>query len=259
MMTPEPVKRLSHQLRLFGINNHLESRATEAVSKGLHPLEFLQLLLEDEVLQRRERLGKSLLSRAKFRYAADLEDWDTSFDRGISKQKIKELAGLSFYHNLENLLLLGRTGEGKTHLAIALGRRLCQENLSVAFLSVNFMFEEVLAARTSGKYLSYVKKLNQTKVLLLDDFGLRQYTHDEANVLVDILEDRGRKGPVIVTSQVDPKGWHKLFEDPVIAEAIVDRLENPSQKVTLKGGTYRDKLQVKLPSGKKLETRGTEN
>jgi DNA replication protein DnaC len=65
-----------------------------------------------------------------------------------------------------------------------------------------------------------VKRLSQVRVLILDDFGLRNYTHDEANVLVDILEDRHKKGSVIVTSQADPKGWPKLFEDPLIAEAM---------------------------------------
>ncbi|MBK9038360.1 MAG: ATP-binding protein [Bdellovibrionales bacterium] len=147
------------------------------------------------------------------------------------------------------MIILGRTGEGKTHLAITLGRKICQENLSVSFLPVNLMFEEVLAARSSGKMIGFLTRLNSTQVLILDDFGLRQYSHEEANVLVELLEARARKGPVIVTSQIDPKGWFKLFEDPVIAEAIVDRMINPSQRINLKGGSYREKLN-QLPRGK---------
>lgn len=241
-MNHDQIKNLAHKLGLFGIHQNIEARANEAVSNSLHPNEFLQLLLEDEALNRKNRFAKSLLSRAKFRNSSELEDWDKTFERGLSKQKIKELSSLSFFNNKENLIILGRTGEGKTHLAVAVGRRLCSEGLSTAFLPVNFLFEEVLAAKSSGKYLGYLKKLSQTKVLVLDDFGLRNYTHDEANTLVDLLEERSRKGPVIVTSQVDPKGWGKLFEDQVISEAIVDRLENPSQKITLKGGSYRERL-----------------
>ena len=120
------------------------------------------------------------------------------------------------------------------------------------FLPLNFLFEEVQAAKASGKYLNYIKRLTQSKALILNNFGLRNYTHEEANVLVDLLEDRHRKWSVIVTSQVDPRGWQKLFEDPVIAEAIVNRLEHPSQRINLKGGSYRDKLQTALPVGKKL-------
>jgi DNA replication protein DnaC len=240
-------------LRLFGIHAGFEVRAAQAASQGLNHSEFLRLVLEDEILQRKERTAKSLTTRAKFRSQASLEDWDQTFDRGLSKPKLRELAALGFFRSNENVLILGKTGEGKTHLAVAIGRRLCSENVSTLFLSVNFLFEEVQAAKASGKYLSYIKRLTQTKAIILDDFGLRNYTHDEANVLVDILEDRHRKGSVIVTSQVDPKGWIKLFEDPIIAEAIVSRLEHPSQRLILKGGNYREKLQVAPPSGKKVE------
>jgi DNA replication protein DnaC len=93
--------------------------------------------------------------------------------------------------------------------------------------------------------------MTKTETLLLDDFGLRNYTHDEANVLVDLLEDRYRKSITLVTSQVDPKGWKSLFEDPVIADAIVDRLVNPSVIIKLRGGSYRERINDNLPVGKK--------
>ena len=250
-MINDQVRQLSHALRVFGVHQHFEARANEAQSKGLSHLEFLKLVLEDEAMQRRERVAKSLTTRAKFRSQADLEDWDQSFDRGLTKAKLRELASHSFIESGENLLVLGKTGEGKTHLAIAIGRRLCADGVSTLFMPVNFLFEEVLAARAQGKYLPFIKRMASVKALVLDDFGLRNYTHEEACVLVDMLEDRHRKGSVIVTSQADPRGWKKLFEDPLIAEAIVSRLEHPSQKLILKGGDYREKLTSKLPAGAK--------
>jgi len=252
-MMNDQVRSLSHGMRLFGIHGNFEKRAEQASAQSLGYIEFLRLILEDETNQRKNTAAKRLTTKAHFRSFSDLEDWDQTFDRGLTKVKLRELAAMSFYQAKENLLLLGRTGEGKTHLAVAIGRRLCCENVSVLFLPVNFLFEEVNAAKASGKYLSFIKKLTQSQVIILDDFGLRNYTHDEANVLVDILEDRHRKGSVIVTSQVDPKGWMKLFEDPIIAEAIVSRLEHPCQRIILKGGNYREKLQSQLPAGKKLE------
>jgi DNA replication protein DnaC len=252
-MIQDQMKMLSHQLRLFGVHQGFERRATQAASEGLNHLEFLRLILEDEILNRKERVAKAMLTRAKFRSASELEEWDQSFDRGLSKAKLRELAASGFVQAHENLLILGRTGEGKTHLAVSIGRRLCAENISTLFMPVSFLFEEVLAAKASGKYLNYIKKLTATRVLILDDFGLRNYTHEEATVLVDLLEDRHRKGSVVVTSQVDPKGWLKLFEDPVIAEAIVSRLEHPCQRLTLTGGNYREKLQSLPQSKKKLE------
>lgn len=249
----DQMRGLTHQLRLFGVHANFEKRAAQAAGQGLNHLEFLRLVLEDEVYNRRERIAKGLLTRAKFRSVADLEDWDQTYDRGLTKTKLRELSSLAFVQSNENLLVLGRTGEGKTHLAVAIGRRLCADNISTLFVPVNFLFEEVQAAKVAGKYLQYIKKLSSVKVLILDDFGLRNYTHDEANVLVDLLEDRHKKGSVVVTSQADPKGWPKLFEDQLIAEAINSRLEHPSQKLILKGGNYREKLQMLPAGGKKLE------
>lgn len=252
-MMNDQLRQLSHNLRLFGIHGGFEKRAEQAGAQSLNYLEFLRLVLEDEINQRKTAAAKRLMTKAKFRSFADLEDWDQTFDRGFTKAKLRDLAAIGFYQSQENLLLLGKTGAGKTHLAIAIGRRLCAENVSTLFLPVNFLFEEVMAAKAAGKYLSFVKRLTQSQVIILDDFGLRNYSHDEANVLVDILEDRHRKGSVVVTSQVEPKGWLKLFQDPVIAEAIVSRLEHPCQRLILNGGNYREKLQKPLPVGKKLD------
>ena len=109
-------------------------------------------------------------------------------DRGIVKAKLKELATLAFFTGKENLLLFGKTGEGKPHLAVALGRRLCAEGISTTFVPVNLLFEEIAAAKAAGKYLQLLQQLNRAKVLILDDFGLRSYTHEEATALVDLLD-----------------------------------------------------------------------
>jgi len=248
-MNIDQVKKLAYELRLFGVYEACESRAAEAAASALPPLELLQLLLKDEQNQRKSAQSKRLVSRAQFRYEADLEDWDSSFDRGIAKARLKELATLGFYQRKDNMLIYGKTGEGKTQLAISVGRRLCRDGIPTAFFSTNLLLEEVQAERAAGNYLAFVRKLVKTNVLVLDDFGLRRYTHEEATTMLDILEDRYRKGSIIVTSQVDAKGWKTLFDDPVIAEAIVDRLANPSQVITLKGGSYRERLGKKdLPN-----------
>jgi DNA replication protein DnaC len=244
-MTADQVKQLTFSMNLFGIGEHMERRAQEALSQSLHPLEFLRLVLEDEQLSRKDRQANRLITRARFRSCVDIEDWDQTYDRGVSKVKLKELSSMGFYPQRENLILLGKTGCGKTHLAIALGRRACLSGISVRFLPINVLFEEIASEKAAGRYLLYLKPLAKIGILILDDFGLRNYSHEEATLLLDLLEERYQKGSLIVTSQVDPKGWLKLFEDPVIAEAIVDRMKHPSQKIPLLGPSYRERLATK--------------
>lgn len=238
----ESVLEAAHRLRLFGIHSSIERRCEESLANGFHPSELVRLLLEDELLKRKCDLAKRLTTRAKFRSQCDLQNWDKTFDRGLSKQKLKELSLLNFYFKRQNLLILGSTGVGKTHLAIALGRLICQEGSAVQFYSVNLLFEQIQAERLAGRYLSFIKRITRVPVLILDDFALRSYTHDEATTILEILEERYGLGVNIITSQVDLKGWRALFEDQVVAEAVIDRLQNPSDHIQLKGESYRKKL-----------------
>jgi DNA replication protein DnaC len=238
------VQSLAGKLRLNGIYHGFEKRITEAVASSLHPAEFLRLILEDESLSRKNARGMMLTRRAKFRSQCDLENWDQSKPRGISKVKLKELAGISFCKKKENLIIRGATGVGKTHLAIALGRILCRNEVSVSFWSLNLLFEHLQAEKIAGRYLAALAKIAKSEVVILDDFGLRNYTHDEAIMLLEILEERYGKGIAIVTSQVEPEGWKTLFEDRVVSEAIVDRLHNPSDNITLTGESFRKNKKI---------------
>lgn len=233
------IENLAYEMRLFGIKSNIERRCQEAVADSYHPSEVIRLLLEDEKMARKQAAAKRLISRAKFRSNCQLEDWDLSYDRGLSKVKLKELSNLIFYNKNENLIIVGKTGVGKTHIAIALGNRICEEADSTLFFSVNLLFEELKSEKIAGRYLKLIKKMTKTKALILDDFGLRNYSHDEATALLEVLEERYGKGVTILTSQVSPKGWLSLFEDQVIGEAIVDRLCNPASIVELNGESYR--------------------
>jgi DNA replication protein DnaC len=208
----ETIEQIAYEMRLFGIKAAAARRCQEALASGMHPCELVRLLIEDEKNYRRQMVAKRLSSRAKFRSDCQLEDWDMGQDRGISKAKLKDLGLLNFFHKKENLIIEGKTGVGKTHLAIALGKRICDEGASTRFFSTNLFFEEASAEKTAGKYL------------------------------LEVIEERYNKGITIVTSQVSPAGWPGLFEDPVIAEAIIDRLKNPSETIKIGGSSYRKKM-----------------
>ena len=114
-MMLDQVRNLTHQMRLLGIHEACDRRSQEALSQQLHPLEFLRLLLEDEALSRKDRRGKSLVANARFGFRADLEDWDFALHKDLPKAKINELSQLSFFHNLENLVILMAAGHTQSH------------------------------------------------------------------------------------------------------------------------------------------------
>jgi DNA replication protein DnaC len=235
----ESVKNLATKMKFNGIYHCLERRIDEAITKNLHPADFLRLLLEDELIARKNTHAKSLTKRAKFRSQCDLENWDQNRPRGLTKTKLKDLTSATFYHKKESLIISGPTGVGKTHLAIAIGRILCQSEISVSFWSMNLLLEQIQAEKIAGRYLMALKRITKPDVMILDDFGLRNYTHDEAVSILEILEERYTKRALILTSQIEPQGWKNLFEDSVISDSIIDRILGPSDRVILTGESFR--------------------
>ena len=230
---------LLNELKFIGMKESLDYRVSEAIQSNLAHTEFLALLLEDEQIYRRNRKSEMLRKRAKFNIYASLDEFKGSSKRGITKASVKQLKTLNFYQAKENLIFIGGTGAGKSFLAQAIGHEACSQCIETFFISVNRLFKEIEVAEASGTYLNYLGKLARAKILILDDFGLRNYSHDEANILYDILEERYQKGSTIITSQVKPQGWKVLFEDEVIAEAITDRMTACAHTIDVTGESFR--------------------
>lgn len=230
---------LLNDLQFLGMKQSLQYRLSEVTQSNLSHQQFFTFLLEDEKLFRRNRRSEMLRKRAKFRERAFLEDFKIDQKRGITKSLIEQFKTLFFLDGYQNLFFIGGTGAEKSFLGQAIGHESCASGLETLFISVNHLFREVEMAEAQGNYLTYLSRLSKVRLLILDDFGLRNYSHKEANIFYEILEDRYRKGSVIITSQVKPQGWSTLFEDKVIAEAILDRLSASSQTVDVKGPSFR--------------------
>ena len=147
----------------------------------------------------------------------------------------------------------GRSLELRASGAVGLRWQPCQEGHPTQFLPVNFLFEEIQAAKAAGRYLNYIRSLIKAKVLILDDLGLRNYTHEEATSLIDILEERYHQASLIVTSQVEPQGWIKLFEDPGDRRGHRGSAHPPSlenhfeRREVLQRKTCREKVKIEKP------------
>lgn len=227
------------ELKLFGMKEVLEFRLVESAKTGLGYQDLLQLLVEDEVLYRANLKADRLRKRATFKDTVLLSDFETRPDRGIGKIMIKELQTLNFLRGLENIIFTGGTGAGKSFLAQAIGHAACIAGKDSKFIHINYLFEQFKMSEKSGQVLSFLKRMSSYQILILDDFGLRKYTHEEATLLYQIIEDRYQKSSTIITTQVKPQGMGDLFDDQVLAEAIIDRLTANAHVIEVKGPSYR--------------------
>jgi DNA replication protein DnaC len=224
------------ELRLGGMKETIDFRLIESAKTGLGYEDFLKLLISDEQLYRINARADKLRKRATFKDVVLLSDFDADVKRGISKIMIKELQTLNFLRSSENIIFVGGTGVGKTFLAQAIGHAACMSGKESKFLHVNYLFEQYKSAERSGSTLSFLKKMSTIEILILDDIGLRKYTHEEAMLLYQIFNDRYQKGSTIITTQVKPPGLRDLFDDQLIAEAVIDRLTSNAHVIELKNG-----------------------
>ena len=241
-ITMTDLKSSFSELRLGGMRESIDYRLMESAKAGLGYEDFLKLLVNDEQLYRVNAIAAKLRKRATFKDVVLLSDFDADAKRGVSKIMIKELQTLNFLKGFENIIFVGGTGVGKTFLAQAIGHASCLSGKESKFIHVNYLFEQYKSSERSGHTLSFLKKMSSYEVLILDDIGLRKFTHEEAILLYQIIDDRYQKGSTIITTQVKPPGLRDLFDDQVMAEAILDRLTSNAHVIELKngiGGNYR--------------------
>jgi DNA replication protein DnaC len=235
------LKNLLATLKLAGIKESIDYRLMESAKANLGYEDFTRLLLEDEILFRTNKKSSSLRQRATFKDSVLLSDFDYDPKRGISKILLKEFQSLHFMKGFENIYFIGGTGAGKSFLAQAIGHHACLAGIDAKFISMNYLFEQYKASEKAGQVLSFFKKFSNYRLLILDDIGLRKFTHEEATVLYQIVEDRYKKQSTIITTQIRSLGLKDLFDDQVIAEAVIDRLVSNAHIIEVKGQSYRKK------------------
>ncbi len=208
----------------------------------LHSLAFddrFGMLLEAEMSSRKSRKLNRLVKGADFPEAAALEDLEVRAARGLDKTMIAALSSCSWISRHQNLFILGATGVGKTWLGSAFGQQACRLEMSVKFYRVCDLYAHAIEAQLDGSIAAFKTQLFKPALLILDDFGIGEMTPMAAQVLLDIVDRRARKGSLLITSQYPVEQWHDFFPDPTIADAVLDRIVHQAYKIQLKGESMR--------------------
>lgn len=233
------IKELSDELGLQTLYKSLQEQLQQPEYASLEFTKRVQLLLEAESMQRKNRKIKRLQSLAKLQDKhASIEDL-TFQGRALDKSLILELASTSFIEQSHNVILVGPTGTGKSYLAQALANKAMQKGYSAHYIRVPRLMQYLGSIRGDDQYLKYLQKLSKFKLLILDDFGVSPLKAQESRDLLEIIEDRSKLSSTIITSQLPIKEWHGYLHNPTVADAILDRVVHNSYKIEFSGESLR--------------------
>jgi DNA replication protein DnaC len=244
-MIPETLTSQLNRLKLKGLLETLEVRLQQAEANHLTAAEFLQLSLQDEITRREAASLKRRLQSASFESKYTFENM--LFDHYPSKvqRHIRDLQAGGYLHEGKSIIIMGPTGTGKTHLAHALGHIACCRGLSTRFIRTQAMLRELQASRADLSWSKVFAKYLKPKLLILDDFALKSMSAEQAEDIYELIAERIHKGNFIITSNRTVDAWVKLFPDPVMANAALDRLANNAHQIILEGDSFRKRGRPK--------------
>jgi DNA replication protein DnaC len=240
-MLTHPLLPKLKELRLSGMLQSLEERAALAQEQQLSPVEFLALLIEDELERRHQRTQARRQQEAGFEYLKTLADFDFAAVPTLDKALVLEMATCAFIAAKENWLICGPTGVGKSHLATAIGYEAIRRGLKVLSFATHRLLAELLAARADGTHPKLLTKLASVELLIIDDFGLRPISVQGAEDLYELIARRYERGSILLTSNRAPAEWAEVFGDALLASAALDRLTHHARVTVITGESYRQR------------------
>lgn len=223
------------------VDNYLEIAAKD----GKTTMEVLDYLIDQEKQTKENTARERKMRLAMFPVYKRLEDFDLDFQPSIDRAVISDIASLRFVHNAENLVFLGPPGVGKSHLAIAMGIEAVNAGFKVYFVNAGTLVEGLKNANLKGILEKKLKALGKYDVLIIDEMGYLPFDSEEAHCFFQLVSRRYEKGSMIFTSNKSYGEWGEIFNDHVIAAAILDRILHHCTTVNIKGESYRLKERRK--------------
>jgi len=239
------ITELARNLKIPFIRENWQQLVDEARHTKQDYAAFLENLLECEWLLRLEKGQVRKIKEAKFPLKKYLEGFNRDKYDEVFLPKFEELETLAFIENKENIILLGTSGAGKTHYAIALGMAACMKGLSVLFAHVPNLIIELKETMSNNQISSYRKRFERYDLVVLDELGYVSMDKAGCEMLFNLISSRNDKGSIIVTSNLTFDRWEEIFKDPTLTSALIDRLAHKAHVLDIsrdKGGRFEETI-----------------
>lgn len=232
-------------LNLSTVARIMESSLRQAREQGVGYDEFLLELTTAELQARAENSLKRRIREAKFPLLKPLETFDLSAVPELDIRLLRDLAGGEFVKERRNVIYLGLSGTGKTHMAIALGIEACRHSFRTRFVSCYGLVNELIEAREERTLQRILQRYTRYDLLIIDELGYIPFSKEGAELLFQVLAERHEKGSVIITTNLGFADWTQVFGDPVITAALLDRLTHKAHIINCTWESYRLKESLK--------------
>ncbi len=241
-MSEVPQVLLGHHLKALKLPTFLreyDKLARHCAAEGVDHTGYLLRLAELELLERERRLVERRIRQARFPATKSLDSFDFAAIPSLNKMLVLELARCEYIARRENVIALGNSGTGKTHVALGLGLAACQKGLAVGFTTAAALVHELLEARDERRLLRLQRQLEAYKLLIVDELGYVPLSSTGAELLFEIFSRRYERGAVIVTSNLPFDEWTSVFGAERLTGALLDRLTHHVHILEMNGESYR--------------------
>ena len=241
-MTEAPQILLNHRLkslRLPTVLREYGKLARQAAAEGLDHVQFLARLIELEMIDRERRMIERRIKAAKFPAVKSLDSFDFKAIPALNKMQVLELARCEWVERRENVIALGPSGTGKTHIALGLGLSACQKGLSVGFVTAAALVHELMEARDERRLLRLQKQMVSHKLLIIDELGFVPLSKTGAELLFELISQRYERGATLITSNLPFDEWTETFGSERLTGALLDRLTHHVNILEMNADSYR--------------------
>ncbi|HTP77161.1 MAG TPA: IS21-like element helper ATPase IstB [Rhizomicrobium sp.] len=241
-MTDTPQILLAHYLKALKLPTFLreyDKLARQCAAEGVDHIRYLLRLAELELIERERRMVERRIKEAKFPAVKSLDSFDFQALPSLNKPLVLELARSEYVARRENIIAVGNSGTGKTHIALGLGLAACQKGLSVGFVTAAALVHELIEARDEKRLLRLQRQLAMHKLLIIDELGYVPLSQTGAELLFEVFSQRYERGAMIVTSNLPFDEWTSVFGSERLTGALLDRLTHHVHILEMNGESYR--------------------